>query len=158
MHRLRQRWSNDEMRATDERKRERETEGGSDSWDTEIEQAESRSSDNRAGSVTRLPQTHRKSSFPVGLRMHRVAQLGHVRPVDRPTGQLGFCWAMLCRLGCNTISKAMCYILLHFLVGSIVVSEPVTQAKRNSECGCGFITLQLEKGHCPEMCVIRLMS
>lgn len=66
------------MRATDERKRER----GSDSRDRESEQAESWSSDNRAGSVTRLPQTHRKSSLPVGLRMHKVAQPGHVGPAD----------------------------------------------------------------------------
>lgn len=40
----RQRWSNDEMRATDER--------GSNSRDGESKQAESWSSDNRAGSVT----------------------------------------------------------------------------------------------------------
>lgn len=46
---------------------------GSDSTDRETEQEESWSSDNRAGSVTRLPQTHRKSSFPVGLSMRRAA-------------------------------------------------------------------------------------
>ena len=60
------------MRATDERKGKREREG--QTVGTESEQAVSWSSDNRAGSVTRLPQTHRKSSFPVGLRMHKVAQ------------------------------------------------------------------------------------
>lgn len=78
MQSLRQRWSNDEMRATDERKRE----SGSDSRDRESKQAVSWSSDNRAGSVTRLPQTHRKSSFPVGLRMHKVVQPEHVGPAD----------------------------------------------------------------------------
>ena len=81
MQSLRQRWSNDEMRATDERKG-RGRGGGSDSWDREIEQAESWSSDNRAGSVTRLPQTHRKSSFPAGLRMHGLVQPGHIGPSD----------------------------------------------------------------------------
>lgn len=66
------------MRATDERKRGR----GSDSRDRESKQAESWSSDNRAGSVTSLPQTHRKSSFPVGLRTHNVVQPGHDGPAD----------------------------------------------------------------------------
>ncbi len=64
------------------RERERERERGSDSRDRESEQAESWSSDNRAGSVTRLPQTHRKSSFPVGLRMHRAPQPGRIGPAD----------------------------------------------------------------------------
>lgn len=72
-------------------------EGGSDSRDREIEQAESWSSDNRAGSVTRLQQTHRKSSFPVGLRMHRAMQPGHVGPADRPIGQLKLCRTTQCR-------------------------------------------------------------
>lgn len=67
-----------------------ERERGSDSRDRESKQAESWSSDNRAGSVTRLPQTHRKFSFPVGLRMHKVAQPGHIRSADQPTGQLEF--------------------------------------------------------------------
>ena len=64
------------------RGREGERKRGSDSRDRESEQAESWSSDNRAGSVTRSPQTRRKSSFPAGLRMHRVAQPGHVGPAD----------------------------------------------------------------------------
>lgn len=62
--------------------RGRERDKGSESRDRESEQAENWSSDNRAGSVTRLPQTHRKSSFPVGLRMHKVVQPGHVGPAD----------------------------------------------------------------------------
>lgn len=62
--------------------RGRESERGSDSRDRESKQAESWSSDNRAGSVTRLSQTYRKSSFPVGLRMHKVAHPGQVGPVD----------------------------------------------------------------------------
>lgn len=76
--------------------RGREREKGSDSRNRESKQAESWSSDNRAGSVTRLPQTHRKSSFPVGLRMHRVEQPGHIGPVDSPTGRVRFCWTVLC--------------------------------------------------------------
>lgn len=90
MQSLRQRWSNDEIRATDERK------GGSDSRDRESKQAQSWSSDNRAGFVTCLQQTHRKSSFPVGLHMHKVVQPGHVGSADRPTGQLEFCWMTVC--------------------------------------------------------------
>lgn len=78
-HSLRQRWSNDEMRATDERERER----GSDSRDRASEQVASWSSDNRAGSVTRLPHIHRKSSFP---RRAAHAQSA-ARPAERPIGQ-----------------------------------------------------------------------
>lgn len=43
---------------------------------------ESWSSDNRAVSVTRLPQTHRKSSFPIEQRTHRMVQPGHIEPAD----------------------------------------------------------------------------
>lgn len=66
--------------------------GGSDSRDRESEQRESWSSDNRAGSVTCLPQSHRKSSFPVGLRMHIATQPGNVRPQTDQLARLEFCW------------------------------------------------------------------
>lgn len=66
--------------------------GRSDIRDRESEQAKSWSSDNRAGSVTCLQQTHRKSSFHVGPRMHKVVQGGLVGSMDRPAGQLEICW------------------------------------------------------------------
>lgn len=34
----------------------------------------------------------------------------------------------------------------------MAVSEHVTQSKRNSDRGCGFVTVQLVKGYCPKPC------
>lgn len=70
-----QRWSNDEMRATDERKRER----GGQTVGTE------RASKQRAGHLITervlLHACHRLTGsppFPVGLHVHKVVHPGHV--------------------------------------------------------------------------------
>lgn len=119
---LRRRWSNDEIRATDERK------GGSDSRDGESKQVQSWSSDNRAGFVTCLQQTHRKSSFPVGA-VHAQHGAGKACWVDGPPSWSA--WLLLDDGVCWDVVP--CLQVLRFLVAILEV-----RSKRSLDRGCSF--------------------